>query len=382
MKRVNDTYREADKFGAGLDGYTEGEPGVTPRTGIRAEMLDHIQEEIAQTIEAAGFAIPTTGTSYVQLAQVIQATAMDAAVSNMEEKTLAGTIANAANAAACLFDDDGNETWILCHAGGEISRSVDGGETWTEDASATAEDLRAVCSNGSNATEGTLFVAVGNTGDIVTSAGAGAWTARTPAGGFAGTFWHVFWGGSLFVALGSGGTIQTSPDGITWTARTAAGGYANDFRGGAWNGSLYVIVGDAGEIQTSPDGITWTHRTPAGGYAGDYAECAYGNGVFVIAGSANGIQTSPDGITWTARTPHPDFSTWTALGFSSGIFVLLSATEGLLAVSTQGSSWRARRHAGNGTMNGVGDGPGRVVIPTSFPGVFRSAKASMLLGGY
>ena len=73
------------------------------------------------------------------------------------------------------------------------------------------------------------------------------WTART-----SGTGSHldsVAWSGTMWVAVGDAGTILTSPDAITWTARTS--GTTNWLRAIAWSGALWTAVGDAGTILTS-----------------------------------------------------------------------------------------------------------------------------------
>ena len=382
MKRVDDTFRQVDKFGAGKDGYTEGDPGVTARTGIRADMLDHIQEEIARVPEAAGL---TLGGGYGQLLDTLQAIAADSAFSEYTDHAYAGTIANNGTEAACLFDVPGSddETWVVCHLGGEISRSTDRGVTWSEITSGVgANNLHSVCSNGSPSTAGSLFCAVGAAGDIHTSPTGSAWTARTAGGGYAGIFRKVIFAGGQFIAVGASGAIQTSPDGITWTARTAAGGYTDPFWGVAHSGTLYTIVGENGQIQTSPDGITWTARSPAGAYAGDWVDVAYGNGVFVaVSVSDDEIQTSPDGITWTARTAPTAWGDSGALIFACGLFIAFESAQGFLAVSIDGIVWRARRFTGNGTMIGAGVGPGRVIIATP-NGVQRSRRASVLLDGF
>jgi len=54
MDRINDPTAEADKFGAGKDGFTEGDPGLVDRTIVRAAWLDGVQEEIVRVIEGAG----------------------------------------------------------------------------------------------------------------------------------------------------------------------------------------------------------------------------------------------------------------------------------------------------------------------------------------
>ena len=62
-----------------------------------------------------------------------------------------------------------------------------------------------------------------------------------------------------FVAVGQSGIILTSSDGTTWTSRTS--GTSNNLQGVTYGNSTYVTVGDGGTILTSADGTTWTSRT-------------------------------------------------------------------------------------------------------------------------
>jgi hypothetical protein len=71
MNRTTDTYRKVDKFGSGKDGRTEGDPGVTAPTNIRADDLDAFQEEIMSVIEGAG--ITPDSADLAQLLQGIRA---------------------------------------------------------------------------------------------------------------------------------------------------------------------------------------------------------------------------------------------------------------------------------------------------------------------
>lgn len=140
------------------------------------------------------------------------------------------------------------------------------------------------------------------------------WTERTAAGNYTGNLRGIAYGASLWVAVGDQGEIQSSPDGSTWTQRTPAGGYAGQFNAVAWSPtlSLFVAVGAAGELQSSPDGITWTQRTPAGGFGDSFLGVAWANDRFIAVGrdttpdpDEGVIQTSADGITWTARASDP-----------------------------------------------------------------------------
>lgn len=55
MHRIDTPTAQKDKFGAGKNGYTDGNPQVgTPATDLNASMFDAIQEEVCGVIEGAG----------------------------------------------------------------------------------------------------------------------------------------------------------------------------------------------------------------------------------------------------------------------------------------------------------------------------------------
>lgn len=57
MKRIDTATIEVDANGSGKDGFTDGEPGVTPRTIVDAEHMNNVQEEICNVIELNGHAL-------------------------------------------------------------------------------------------------------------------------------------------------------------------------------------------------------------------------------------------------------------------------------------------------------------------------------------
>jgi hypothetical protein len=108
--------------------------------------------------------------------------------------------------------------------------------------------LRAVCLSGS------ILVAVGDRGRIITSTDGVVWTPR--AAGVTTTLRGVAAGPTGFVAVGDSGTILQSADGTRWspatsvptTARLNAITRAQDF----------FAVGDSGTILRFPDGRRWS----------------------------------------------------------------------------------------------------------------------------
>ncbi len=119
-------------------------------------------------------------------------------------------------------------------------------------------------------------------------------------------------GNSIFVAVGQSGTILTSSDGTTWTSRTSEttedlcrwGGKFppchHGYGGVTYGNSIFVTVDSSGTILTSSDGTTWTVRIT--GTWRNLKEVTYGNGLFVTVGNLGIIYTSPEGTSWTTRT--------------------------------------------------------------------------------
>lgn len=70
MHRIDTPTAQKDKFGAGKNGFTKGDPQTgTPATEIDETILDALQEEISAVIESAGIALQKTSNS--QLLQAI-----------------------------------------------------------------------------------------------------------------------------------------------------------------------------------------------------------------------------------------------------------------------------------------------------------------------
>jgi photosystem II stability/assembly factor-like uncharacterized protein len=231
---------------------------------------------------------------------------------------------------------------------GTILTSPDG-HTWTGQTSGTSLALSDV------AWSGTQFVVVGhyvpalfgpdlNENIILTSPDGHTWTARNPGTPF--PLFGVTWAGGQFVVVGDSGTILTSPDGHTWTGQTSGTSLAlSDV---AWLGKQFVVVGrfvppsvdvpDLNEniILTSPDGRTWTGQTsPA-----FLSAVTWAGRQFVAVGDSGTILTSPDGHTWTGQT------SGTSLALSdvawSGTQFVVVGDRGTILTSPDGRAWTAR----------------------------------------
>ncbi len=127
--------------------------------------------------------------------------------------------------------------------------------------------------------------------------------------------WSVASNGALFVAVGDGGTILTSPEGATWSAR--ASGTTTWLVGAAYANNQFVVVGANGTLLTSADGLAWTVR--ASGIQARLNAVAFGNGRWLAVGENGSAVTSTDGVNWTI-VPRSEFGWTSALrGWARGL---------------------------------------------------------------
>lgn len=195
-----------------------------------------------------------------------------------------------------------NNTGLSCVAGGPISGgdylyvavgpagrvqtapyAASGFLTWTANYPVSGNpNLNAVAAASG---QPNAFIAVGDSGTIITSPGTGgvpAWQAQTS--GTSENLYGVTYGGGLYVAVGDAGTILTSPDGATWSTVVYSAS-ANPLRAVAWGNGLFVAVGDGGWTVLSSDGVHWTGQSSITG--NNLTGIAYNNGTFIAIG-ANG----------------------------------------------------------------------------------------------
>src|SRR5450759_4327117 len=83
------------------------------------------------------------------------------------------------------------------------------------------------------------------------------WTVGTGAPN--NSFYAVTYSNGLYVAVGESGLLITSPDGHSWTAPSSGNylGTPNSLNAIAYGNGEFVAVGDHGWTVTSPDGIHW-----------------------------------------------------------------------------------------------------------------------------
>lgn len=169
-----------------------------------------------------------------------------------------------------------------------------------------ATDPAYTISSATAADQGTYSFAVTNAAGSITSRDLGvevhtpvlgAFTSRraSPGGAF---LWSIASSGSMLVAVGTEGTILTSTDGRDWTRRAST---TSDWLVGVTYGAgRFVAVGDRGTILLSNDGASWMRATRSG-TTQRLNGVTYGDGRFAAVGEAGTVVTSTDGDVWMAR---------------------------------------------------------------------------------
>ncbi len=184
----------------------------------------------------------------------------------------------------------------------------------------------------------------------------------------------VVYGNGLFVAVGESGTVLTSPDGIAWS-RQNSGTSAN--LGPIIYGSGVFLVRGPNVLFRSNDGTTWTSSPWAGEEPIDWLDFA-NDRFFVFAHDlrVNGdhaiIFTSTDSTNWTRFNTGLSGAAGT-VAYGNGLYAAVGtgfATVGLTAVpfvltSTEATTWRGIYFDSplywNLSLNDVAFGNGRFV---------------------
>ncbi len=201
-----------------------------------------------------------------------------------------------------------NPQYVAVGNGGEIMTSADG-QKWTTVTSGTTHTLWGIAWSSSL----TMYVAVGNTGTILTSPDGVTWTVQNS--GTTQNLRHVKALGAGFIASGWNGTLLSSSDGVHWTPQTT--GISYTLEGVGYNGVTYVAVGGGGSILTSQDTVTWT--TQQSGITTMLEDVAWNGKQWIAVGYGGVALTSLDGLTWvnqTSNTPNDLYSLDVDSGFT------------------------------------------------------------------
>lgn len=189
---------------------------------------------------------------------------------------------------------------------GKILKSTNNGVNWSFVSQVTIAEPKRILYNGS------IYVAIGNTGYMATSTDMVNWTYNT---NLRSTIWgasriveDAIYANGKFIVVGTGARVSVSTDGITWTTTTnldaAYGGVsAVTIKCVIFTQGKFIVGGTNAAIATSSDGVTWTRQNSLSGTTWGSTDIVYSlasNGSLIMAvGSAGKVATSSDAVTWT-----------------------------------------------------------------------------------
>jgi hypothetical protein len=191
-------------------------------------------------------------------------------------------------------------------SGGKISRSVNGGQSWTPvgDSSFGTSTI-----NGVRFLNG-KFAAYGADGKIAWSDTGETWTQVTDTQFGNNNIIGMAYGNNTYIAVGGkfSGTVRMtiSSDGQTWTVKDD-GYYITEntsLSDIVYDANTFVAVGGYGVLYSTDNGGTWVHGTLPVGVSNSLLLRAvtWGGGQFIALNNFNNMFSSPDGQSWDRIT--------------------------------------------------------------------------------
>lgn len=222
----------------------------------------------------------------------------------------------------------GDDEFIAVGQSGGIITSTDG-TNWQSHTSGTSSTLYGVAMRNNS------FLAGGELGTIIASGPVLPFAAGTS--GTQTTLNGVAVGNSVTtsntVAVGASGTILSSSDGTNFSRVTSP--TTNGIAAVIFGDGQYVAVGAFGAIATSADGKTWANSSSGTGNA--LTGIAYGAGAYVAVGAKGTILTSTNGVSWTTVAGTRTLNIM-GVSFGNGLFAALNS-DGTVLTSQNGKSW-------------------------------------------
>ncbi len=202
-----------------------------------------------------------------------------------------------------------------------------------------ASDLSAVTFDGSQ------FIALGTDGSILKSPDGNTWTAATSVPSGVGPRMNsiafgLLSGAPIYVAVGNSGNIFTSADLVTWATVSTTG---DDLYNVSFPNGTFVATGANGKLLTSTDASTWTvvQNLPT---SNALRGATYGTGSatgasaqYVVVGDSGTIVTSPDLTNWSLITPPPLPQGLRAIRFGRRFVAV--GQGGMVAYSDDATNW-------------------------------------------
>ncbi|MFK7910228.1 MAG: PKD domain-containing protein [Akkermansiaceae bacterium] len=157
----------------------------------------------------------------------------------------------------------------------------------------------------------------------------------------------VAFGNGMFMAVGDSGNVMYSSDGVSWTAGTATG--SENLDGVAFANGEFIAVGD-NKVYATSNGVSWVDRSGSTGLASwqSFRDIFHTGGRFYAGGWYSGIRYSSDqGVTWQAASmPAGEDYDIRAIRVDSEEALLVAVAErksddvGVILLSADGISWQ------------------------------------------
>ena len=255
---------------------------------------------------------------------------------------------------------------------GTIITSTDG-TSWSQCSSGTQVKLFGVCASSGQ------FVAVGDSLTILTSDNGLDWSLRSSHG--YDTLYSVASMPDSFVAVGSGGTVLTSKDGSSWNRYSS--GSESTLYSVAWTGSRLIAAGYYfwayncyGQIMSSHDGVNWIKDFDGTSKQIFNAIASYPQ--FDIALGRSGTSfSSNDDSTWTQRNSGTNASlnsvAWTGSSF------IACGSSGTILQSLDGLQWSPETSTVTGTLKSIAASTGKIVAVGSGGAILSRASATPIV---
>ncbi|MCC7577994.1 hypothetical protein H8V75_03465 [Enterobacter roggenkampii] len=245
MHRIDTSTAQKDKFGAGKNGFTRGNPQTgTPATELDDDYFDSIQEEIAGVIEAAGLSLAKANNA--QLVAAIKALTGPGRLLNVQVFTASGTYTPTSGTKRIKV------------------RMVGGGGAGGGTAVTSATQIAAAFGGNAGSYAESKIIDVSAVASVVVTVGsAGLGMAGATGGnGGASTF-----GSYLIAPGGAGGPLGPAGSGLSMASDSAAGT--------ASSGSA-LLFGDSGRPGSGPISISTDVGSQSNFKSGKGADSVFG----------------------------------------------------------------------------------------------------------
>ncbi len=222
------------------------------------------------------------------------------------------------------------------------------------------------------------FLAVGDSGVIITSPDALTWVRKTV--GTLEALLQIAYGNGRYLVAGSHGVVLTSANGLDWIQHNA--GPTLDLVGLAFGGGRFLACGsDAGVpgLWVTTNGTTWLPKPSptTNGISGiEYADhrfLAFGGVNFIGTGF---IFVSQDGDQWEAAAVEPADEIQ-SVAFGDARFVAVGRSGTVLLSLDHGATWTRQNSGASNDLTAVAYGRGRFITLDRYGNLFTSADGVM-----